>query len=373
MGLLAPKLVVSLRTMPRISAQREWLEQLPEGTCFRAADVPGASRGAVYAFLSREAARPRSAAACWRVAPNLYWRPARRGRNAAREPGHLEIARAIAGEGCGVAGHHAGRVTGWLTHTVSDVAEVAVVGAPSVRRPRPNLVLRPRSNTARRALRPIEVTYLEAVIGFAVCAEMDWHAALRTTARRSDHRQRLRSDLLTSVAAAERGPGAILLRSRMRELCAVVDGSPPPPPVGNVDVPERQRGEALTAAHLPAWMALSRSARIGALSTFINHWAVRPDRRLAMCVPPPDGENRLDLVRIAATVHALCVRDAVEVPDWVWAQTWHEDVTIYDVGEVTPECRASAMPSCAHHGVWFSEDHIMCLRVHGPWRRDGAG
>ena len=272
-----------------------------------------------------------------------------------------------------MAGHHAGRVTGWLTHTVTDVSEVAVVGAPSVRRPRPNLVLRPRANTARRALSPLEVTYIEAVMGFAVCAEMDWRAALRITARRSDHRQRLRSDLLTSVAAAERGPGAVLLRSRMRELCAVVDGSPPPLPVGNIDVPERRRGAALTAAHLPAWMALSRGARIGALSTFVNHWAVRPDRRPAMCVPAPAGENRLDLVRIAATVHALCVRDGVDVPDWVREQIWHEDIGIYDVGEATPDFRAGAIPSCAHHRVWFSEDHIMCLRVHGPWRRGGAG
>ena len=357
--------------MPRVSPQREWLEQAPEGTCFRAADVPGASRGAVYSFLSREAAKPRSVAACWRVAPNVYWRPARRGKYSGREPGYLEIARVIAGEGCGVAGHHAGRVAGWLTHTVSDVAEVAVVGEPSVRCPCPNLVLRPRSNTARRALRPLEVTYLEAVIGFAACSEMDWHAALRITARRNDHRERLRSDLLTSVAAAERGPGSILLRSRMRELCAVVDGSPPPL-VSNVDVPVRQRGETLTAAHLPAWMALSRGARIGVLSTFVKHWAVYPDRRLAMREASPHGENRLDLVRIAATVHALCVRDSVEVPDWVWAQTWHEDVRIYDVGEVTPECRASAMPSCAYHRVWFSEAHIMCLRVHGPWRRNAG-
>ena len=340
---------------------------MPAGTCFRAEDVPGHTRGAVYAFLSREAAKPAASAACRRVAPNLYWKPLRNERGTPTEPGHLNIARGIAGAGCGVTGHHAGKITGWLTHTTTSTAAVAVVGPPSVRRPRPGLVLRGRANIARRALSALEVTYLEAVMGFDTCAEIDWPAALRIAARTDGHRRRLRSDRLLEVAAAERGAGTVLLRSRIRQLCEVIDGAPPPAAPDRPRVPPRRRGEPLTAVHLPASMASAPGSRIAALAGFVNHWALHPDRRAAMCAAPPEGENRLDLVRIAATVHALCDRDGVEVPDWVWSRTWHEDVRMYDVGEVTPAFRRLALPTGVHHRVWFREDHIMCIRVHGFW------
>lgn len=347
--------------------QRRWLERLPAGICFRAEDVPGATRGAVYAFLSREAAKPAASAACRRVAPNLYWKPHRNERGMPLEPGHLDVARGIAGAGCGVSGHHAGKITGWLTHTTTSTAAVAVVGAPSVRRPRPGLVLRGRTNTARRALSALEVTYLEAVKRFDHCVEVDWPAALRITARRGAHRRRLRCDRLLEVAEAERGAGAILLRSRVRQLCEVIDGGPPPASPNGAPVPPRRRGEPLTAAHLPAWMASAPGSRIAALAGFVNHWALHPERRAAMCAPAPEGENRLDVVRIAATVHALCDRDGVDVPEWVWSCTWREDVRMYDVGEATPAFRRLALPACAHHRVWFRQDHITCIRVHGLW------
>ncbi len=357
--------------MSRTSAQRDWLEQVPEGTCFRSRDVPGASRGAVYAFLSRESARPRAVAACWRVGPNLYWRPVRGKGRGPRGPGQLDVARAIAGEGCGLTGHQAGQVVGWLTHSVTTVSEVAVVGEPSVRRPRPGLVLRPRANEIRRGLSALEVTYLEAVINFDVCAELAWPDALRVTAQRVDHRERLRADALREVAAAERGAGAVAMRARMRELCAVLDGTAPPPGTDSAPAPRRRRGEPLTAVHLPGWMSAGQGSRIAALSSFVNHWALHPERRPAMCATPPSGRNRLDLVRIAATVHALCDRDGVGVPDWVWVHTWHEDVRIYSVGEASADFRGIALGTCAHHRVWFRGDHITCIRVHGMWNPEG--
>ena len=83
--------MLSLRLVPRVSVQREWLEQVPEGTCFRSGDVPGASRGAVYAYLSRESSKPHSVAACWRVGPNLYWKPARGEGSGPRGPGQFEL------------------------------------------------------------------------------------------------------------------------------------------------------------------------------------------------------------------------------------------------------------------------------------------
>ena len=246
------RLVLSLRLVPRASVQREWLEQVPEGTCFRSGDVPGASRGAVYAFLSRESAKPRSVAACWRVGPNLYWRPARGEGRGPAGPGQLDIARAITGEGCGLTGHQAGKAAGWLTHMVTTVAEVAVVGEPSVRRPHPGLVLRPRANDGRRGLSPLEVTYLEAVMNFDACAELAWPEALRVTARRLDHVAHLRAGALREVAATERGAGAVAMRARMRELCAVLDGVAPPSGSGR-----RHRAAA------PARRAVDRSASSG--------------------------------------------------------------------------------------------------------------
>ena len=318
--------------------------------------------------MSRESARPRAVAACWRVGPNLYWRPARgEGRNS-RGPGHLDVARAIAGDGCGLTGHQAGQATGWLTHAVSTVAEIAVVGEPSVRLPHPGLLLRTRVNVARRGLSPLEVTYLEAVMNFDACAELTWPHALRLTAQRVDHLGRLRADALREAADAERGAGALAMRARMRELCAVLDGAAPPPsPPGTTAAP-RQRGEPLTAAHLPDWMSAGQGSKIAALSSFVNHWALHPERRAAICAASPSGQNRLDLVRIAATVHALCDRDGVAVPDWVWAHTWHEDVRIHGVGEASAEFRSNALATCAHHRVWFRDDHITCIRVHGMWR-----
>ena len=363
--------VLSLRSVSRVSVQREWLEQIPEGTCFRSGDVPGASRGAVYAYLSRESSKPRAVATCWRVGPNLYWKPARGGRGGPRGPGLLDIARAVAGEGCGLAGHQAGKVAGWLTHTVRPVSEVAVVGEPSVRRPCPGLVLRARANGGRRDLSALEVTYLEAVMNFDACAELSWPEALRVTARRVGRMGRLRADALREAAAAERGAGAVSMRARMRELCAVLDGTAPPPAPTDPAAAPRGRGEPLTAAHLPAWMSAGQGSRIAALSSFVNHWALHPERRPAMCAAAPSGPNRLDLVRIAATAHALCDRDGVAVPEWVWAHTWHEDVRVYDVGEASAAFRGSAVGGCAHHRVWFREDHIMCIRVHGMWSPAG--
>ncbi|MCY3953311.1 MAG: hypothetical protein OXG69_12330 [bacterium] len=284
----------------------------------------------------------------------------------------MDIARAIAGEGCGLTGHQAGKAAGWLTHTVTTVAEVAVVGEPSVRRPHPGLILRPRANEIRRGLSPLEVTYLEAVMNFDDCAELAWPEALRLTAQRVDHLARLRADALSDVADAERGAGAVAMRARMQELCAVLDGiAPPPSPAGATAAP-RRRGEPVTAAHLPEWMSAGQGSRIAALSSFVNHWALHPERRPAMCAAPPSGQNRLDLVRIAATVHALCDRDGVGAPDWVWAHTWHEDVRIYDVGEASAEFRGNALGTCAHHRVWFRGDHITCIRVHGMWSPEGS-
>lgn len=350
-----------------VSEQRAWIESLPAGTFFRSADVPARSPGAAATFLAREAAKPSPQSICRRVAANLYQVPHRDSRGYAKEPPYLDIARALTGPGCGLSGHAAGRYVGWLTHVTAEPATVAVVGEPTTRAPLATLRLRPRSNHRRRELAPIEVTYIEAVSGYDRCAEMNWSDAVALAAANESHRRQLRPALILDVGGAERGPGARLLRRRLHELC---DALTSPPPVGaRGGGPSVYARASLAAADLPAWMARTPGARIGALATFVNQWARDEDARADRCADAPVGTNRLDLVRVAATVHALCDRDGVPVPSWVWTHRWHEDVAIHPSIRVTATHERHAPAACRYHRVWFLDDHITNIHVHTPGGR----
>ena len=275
----------------------------------------------------------------------------------------------VAGPGYGYATHMAGKVTGWLTHYLRPV-EIAAVGSPHATRPMPSIIVRRRSNQLRSNLNPTEVAYLEAVRFFDTCAEVSWREALRITANNVEHRQEVRPDLLMDVALAERGRNVAMLRKRIADVCAVISGSVTPP--------ERSYGPdewsgtltELEAAHLPWLIEEGHGYRNPTvpISQLVKNWAHWPDLRARMCEREPVGPNRLDLVRIATTVHALCDQDGVEVPAWVWQHRWHEDVRIYVSRPPNRRERRYASPACKYHRVWFYEEHVTDYRIHGFWQ-----
>ena len=84
---------------------------------------------------------------------------------------------------------------------------------------------------------------------------------------------------------------------------------------------------ALYAADLPAHLAVGdgRSGLV-ALREFVKRWACFPQQRPMMIAQAPRRHRwhdrltsrRHDLVRISAVVHALCDRDGLAVPGWVY-------------------------------------------------------
>ena len=357
--------------MVRPCAQRRWVEALPPGSIFRSVEVPGRSRAAVHTFLSREASKPAEHALCERLGADLYWIPVRDELGYPQSPPFNDIMQKVVGPGFGATGHAAGCDTRWLTHETERYIPIAVVGTPPpVKRPLPYVTILQRSNRLRRMLTPLEISYLEAVRAFDECAEIDWNEALRITARQVDHHQVIRTSLMLEVAERERCKGAARVRHRMAELCSVVDGtSAPPESPTQLEVWTDRR--LLKASHLP-WLIETGSGhrqRTVPLSQFVKNWAHGDDDlRVAMCEGEPYGPNRLDLVRIAATVHALCDRDGIAIPSWVWRYRWHEDVRMVGRGPVKGRDYTKGLPACDYHRVWFGQDHIMDYRVHGFWR-----
>ena len=356
--------------MGRSCPQRRWVEALPPGAIFRSAEVPGQSRAAVNTFLSRESSKLAEGALCERLGADLYWAPVRDELGYPQSPPFNDIMQKVVGPGFGVAGHAAGCDTHWLTHETERRIPVAAVGTPPATRPLPYVTILRRSNQSRRVLNPLEIAYLEAIRTFDECAEIDWDEALRITARQVEHHRAIRTSLLLEVTERERCKGVARVRHRMAELCGVVAGtSAPPEPTTKLDVWNDRR--LLKASHLP-WLIETGSGhrkRTVPMSQFVKNWAHGDDDlRVAMCEDEPDGPNRLDLVRIGATVHALCDRDGIAIPSWVWRHRWHEDVRMVGRGPVRERDYTKGLPVCDYHRVWFGQDHIMDYRVHGFWR-----
>ena len=98
--------------------------------------------------------------------------------------------------------------------------------------------------------------------------------------------------------------------------------------------------------------------------------------RVAMVKAPPQRyrwyhrftRRRHDVIRIAVVVHALCDRDEVPVPEWVWQHRSDSDI-----GLIASRRRASdwwlgngnAPAACAYHRVWFDPASIEDHRIHG--------
>ena len=88
------------------------------------------------------------------------------------------------------------------------------------------------------------------------------------------------------------------------------------------------RYRSVTTADLPGLMTSDDGrGRVVDLRQFAKDWAhATPEGRARMVAVPPRRfrwyhrfkARRRDLASIAAVAHALCDRDGVEVPDWVW-------------------------------------------------------
>lgn len=132
------------------------------------------------------------------------------------------------------------------------------------------------------------------------------------------------------------------------------------------------------AVDLPRWMADDDlRGRIVDLRELVKCWAVYPNLRAQMVADPPKryrwydrfNERRWDLARIAAVVHALCDRDGIAVPGWVWKHRCRRPVGI--VASFDPNSNygravlIDAPEACAYHNVWFDQTMIENITVHG--------
>lgn len=139
------------------------------------------------------------------------------------------------------------------------------------------------------------------------------------------------------------------------------------PPADPLPVYQRVR-----AADLPAAMAGEGPREHVPLTFFAREWAAWPDERVDMIREAPQGGDEDDLCRIAAVVHALCDRDGIAVPDWVWRHRSEVDLAwgrhcVMD-GFIWEQTLADAPSACAYHRVWFDRQFIGA----GPSRRGAS-
>ena len=134
----------------------------------------------------------------------------------------------------------------------------------------------------------------------------------------------------------------------------------------------------ITADQIPRWMADDdKRGRVVELRELCKQWANTDyTHRVAMVKAPPQRyrwyhrftRRRHDVIRIAVVVHALCDRDEVAVPEWVWQHRSDSDI-----GLIASRRRASdwwlgngnAPAACAYHRVWFDPASIEDHRIHG--------
>ena len=113
------------------------------------------------------------------------------------------------------------------------------------------------------------------------------------------------------------------------------------------------------------------------LGALIREWEWWPSERVAIIADEPVGASPDNLCRIAAVVHALCDRDGVPVPDWVWQHRWPEPIAwtseLSTEGASWDRTVAQAPAACAWHNVWFREDFISDPKTQAEARRYAHG
>jgi len=135
----------------------------------------------------------------------------------------------------------------------------------------------------------------------------------------------------------------------------------------------------ITADQIPRWMADNdHRGRVVELRELCKQWAHTDHRhRAAMVAQAPRrhrwwhrfSRRRHDLTRIAAVVHALCDRDGVSVPAWVWQHRSRRPIGV--LASLDPNSKwgraalADAPDACAYHDVWFDQSMIENITAHG--------
>lgn len=132
----------------------------------------------------------------------------------------------------------------------------------------------------------------------------------------------------------------------------------------------------LRAADVPTLYADPGVRAAVPLGALVREWEWWPTERTAIIAQEPVGAAADDLCRIAAVVHALCDRDTVCVPSWVWQHCWHEPIAwtreLSTTGPLWERMVAHAPPACAWHNVWFGEDLISDTKTQAEAHRFAA-
>ncbi len=134
----------------------------------------------------------------------------------------------------------------------------------------------------------------------------------------------------------------------------------------------------LSADQIPRWMANDDNrGRVVELRELCKQWALTDHaHRAAMVSVMPRRyrwwhcftARRHDLARIAAVVHALCDRDGVDVPGWVWKHRSARPIGLIPLdleSLYAREVLTDAPEACAYHRVWFDQSTIENITVHG--------
>lgn len=232
--------------MPKTSTSSRWLDAVPADTFFWTRDVPGDSRAAVHAFLSREIAKPDPDRRALRVAPRLYWRSTHDldpHLGTVLRPDIGRVGRTYAGPNAARAGWYGANSIGWSTQLALGMLSFAVPGVPRSRQPTPKLRMLGRRNPRRRDLTAKEAVYLETTVHFDRLHHFNKHAylgawdgdaydlALEVTERKvqsllAEHPDATlpRPDALRWAAAGERpASGVRLLGDRIERLASLFE------------------------------------------------------------------------------------------------------------------------------------------------------